>query len=247
MATRIMTIKSRRIASLCVAALVLIFTLAPILGIPGIGKFALWLWAGGLSLLGTADKLIPPGPPGQNLNTNWRTAFESLSFCGLGLATSLSVVYCFWDRRPTKTAVVVSYFVFLVVLMSMSTANFATADMLLNRKAQALIDLVQVILGSIVVIELLQIRAGSTAGTVLRAVIIFLITFQGLAIPGFFGLFWLLNWENVIGKTAAQNLNPAWFSAAAGMVSAIVAVLNFRSTWNKLRDEKASESRIVLL
>jgi hypothetical protein len=241
-----MTTKTRRIVSLCGAALILLFTLAPILGIPGIGHFMLWLWVGGLSLLGAANALIPPGSPGQNLNTSMRSAFESLSFCSLGLAASLSVVYYFWDRRPTKTAVTVSYFVFLLVLMSMSTANFSAGDMLLNRKAQALIDLVLVILGFIVVIDLLQIRPRSTTGVVLRAVTVFLITLQGIATPGFLGLFWLLNWENIISKTATEHLNPAWFSAAAGMVSAIVAMLNFQSTRNKLKDDKTSESRIII-
>ena len=242
-----MTVKARRAIACSVAAIVLLMTFAPFFNIPFLGDPVAALWIGGQYLLGAADHLIPPGAPGQNLNTNVdRGTFESLSVFGLGIAMSLSVVYCFWDRRPTKTAILVSYFLFLGVLMSLSTANFAMGDSLLNRKAQALIDLVLVIIGSIVVLELLQLRPTSNTGVVLRTAVVFLIVFQGITIPAFFGLLWFLNWENIIGATATENLNPAWFSALAGLVSAIVAVLNYRNAQKTLREGKANESRIIV-
>jgi F0F1-type ATP synthase assembly protein I len=142
-------------------------------GIPVLSYFGVLLWEGGLWLWGLADRLIPPGAPGQNLNTGARDAYLSLLVFGLGLATALSLIYCLWNRRPARKGVVGSYFIFLVMLMSMSTANFARGDELLNRKAQALIDLVLVTLGLIVVIELLQFRTNSTPGMVLRGIISF--------------------------------------------------------------------------
>lgn len=135
-----MTIRTRRIV-ICIGATVLLVVSA----IP--------LFYGGLYLWALADRLFPAGTPGQNLNTSARDLYLSLSFFGLGLATVLSFVYCLWFRRPTKTSVITTYFVFLITVTSMSASNFAFGDALLNRKAQAFIDLILVTLGMIVVAE----------------------------------------------------------------------------------------------
>jgi hypothetical protein len=231
-----MTIRTRRIVVCGGAAAVFVVLAAPALHIPILDHAAVYFWLGGLWLWGLADRLIPPGAPGQNLNTSARDAFLSLSVFGLGLATALSLIYCLWNRRTTKKAVVVSYFVFLITLTSMSTANFAMGDALLNRKAQALIDLVLLTLGLIVVIELLQIRPSSTPGLVLRTVIVFLIILQGIALPGIYGLLWLLNWQNAITVGQSKNFNPGWISAAAGVSSAVIAILNYRASQHTARD-----------
>jgi hypothetical protein len=112
----------------------------------------------------------------------------------------------------------------------MSASNFAFGDALLNRKAQAFIDLILVTLGMIVLIELLKISPLSTRGVVLRAVIVFMVVLQAIALPGIYGLLWLLNWENAITTGQSKNLNPGWISAVAGCLSAFVAVLNYRSS-----------------
>jgi hypothetical protein len=221
----------RRIVGCSIAALILLIMLGPLLRIPLFQYVGSWLFWGGLRLLGVAHHLIPPGVPGQNLNTSQdRDTYLSVAFVGFGVAFALSVVYCLWDRTITKKAMIFSYFAFLIVLMSASTANFAMGDMLLNRKAQAFIDLVLVILGLIVVIELLHIRPTSTTGVVLRAVVVFLIVMQAVALPGIYGVLWFLNWQNAISNGQSRNFNPGWISAIASAVSLVVAILNFRSS-----------------
>jgi hypothetical protein len=151
------------------------------------------------------------------------------------MAAALSAVFCLWDRRPSKKAITISYFLFLVVLMSMSTANFAYGDMLLNRKAQALIDLTLVVLGSIVLLIFSQIRPASITGAVLRGLIVFLIALEGVVLPGLFGLLWLLNWQQVISAGASRDLNPGWISAVAAILSAGIAFLNYRNSQKTLQ------------
>src|SRR5437016_14284868 len=124
-----MSIKKRRIVVCSVAALTLFVSLSPILRIPIVADYASFLWLGGFWLLNTADQAIPPGQAGQNLNSTLdRDTYQSFAMFGLGLALSLSIVYCFWHYRPTKKSITISYFAFLVVLMSMSAANFAMGD-----------------------------------------------------------------------------------------------------------------------
>jgi len=118
-------------------------------------------------------------------------------------------------------------------------------DALLNRKAQALIDLVLVILGLVVVVELLKMSPSSVPGQVLRGVIVFLVILQGLALPGIYGLLWLLNWQNAISAGQSKDLNPGWISGAAGGVSAVVAILNYRVTQRMSRD-KDDEKKLIL-
>lgn len=158
----------------------------------------------------------------------------------------MSIAYCFWDRRPTKKSVVLSYFLFLVVLTSMSCANFATGDELINKKAQALIDLVLVVLGTIVVLELLQIHPVSTPGVVLRAVIVFLVTLEAIALPGIYGVLWLLNWQGAIGAGGTRVFNPGWISACAAGISAFIGVLNYRSTQRAHKVEVQRSKSIVI-
>jgi hypothetical protein len=240
--------RNRRIIGCSLATLILLITGAPFLNIPILRDIARWLIMGGLWLLGAAHQLIPPGEPGQNLNTSLdRDAYLTLSFFGFGIAIALSVVYCLWNRTITKKAIIFSYFAFLIVLMSASTANFAMGDILLNRKAQALIDLFLVILGLIVVVELLQIRPTSTTGIVLRTVVVFLIVLQSITLPGIYGLLWFLNWQKAITIGQSRGLNPGWISAIASVSSAVIAILNFRTSKAALQATAQKEdSRIII-
>jgi hypothetical protein len=220
----------RRALGICIGVLILLIPLSLSFDIPVLKDVFMRLWEGGLALLTAVNALVPPAKPGQNLNTNDRETYESLSMLGLSIAAALSVVFFLWDRNPSKKVITISYFLFLVVLMSMSTANFASGDMLLNRKAQALIDLVLVVLGSIVLLTLSRIRPASATGVVLQAVIMFLIAFEAVVLPGLLGFLWLLNWQQVISAGASQNLNPGWISGPAAIVSAGIAFLNYRSS-----------------
>lgn len=223
-----MSIRLRRIIILAAGALIILISLAPDLHIPFLYRPFLTLWWGGLHLMDATAKLFPPGPSCQNLNTSHRDIFISLSRVGLALAISLSLVFCFWERRVTPRARTLPYFFFLILLLSLSTANFASLDSLLNRKAQALIDFVLVIIGLIVISVLIRMRPASPEATIIRAVVVFLVVLQGIALPGLWGLLWLLNWEGAIPYH--QTLNPAWISAIAAVASALIAALNYRNS-----------------
>lgn len=240
-----MSILVRRAIILSVGVLIVLISLAPYLGVPALYWPFTGLYSGGLLLMSGADKLIPVGAPGQNLNTSDREIFKSLSTVGLALAASLSIVYCFWERRVKSKAITFSYFLFLIVLLSMSTANFAALDALLNRSAQALIDLVLVVLGLITTSVLIGIRPTSPSGAVIRAVVVFLLVLQGIALPAIYGLLWFLNWQNAVSLSQSRSLNPAWISAVAGAASAVTAVLNYRNS--KKSDPAQQEKHRVIL
>jgi hypothetical protein len=91
-----------------------------------------------------------------------------------------------------------------------------------------LVDLVLVVLGLIVVAHLLRLRVESVEGGVVRSVIVFLVALQGIAIPGLWGLLWLLNWQNALTLQQSRELNPAWLSGIAAIISAAVSILTYR-------------------
>jgi hypothetical protein len=241
-----MRIAVRRIIVLTVAVAIVLISLAPYLGLRFLYRPFLALWDGGMALLGTAQRLIPEGAPGQNLNTSERDLFSSLSVVGLAVATALSVFLFFWNPRIKSKAITFVYFLFLSVLLCMSTANFAALDLLLNRRAQALIDLVLVVLGLITISILIRIEPQLSSQAIVRAVVIFLIALQGIALPAIYGLLWFLNWQNAITLSQSRNLNLAsWISAIAAASSAAIAVLSYRSSKHKT-PEKDDGSRIVI-
>jgi hypothetical protein len=197
-------------------------------------------WIGGLGLLNWAADIFPAvSGSGHNINTSGRDVVQSASFFGLGLATALSLVLCCWTPGAYQRWLRTSYLAFLAVLMSLSTANFAMGDQLLDIRAQALIDLVLVVLGLVVVAELWKIRPTSTAGHVLRFILMFLIVLQGVLLPGAFGLLWWLRFQGVTGDP-----NPAWISSGAAVCSAVIAVLNFLRS--KPEPEPRANSTIIV-
>lgn len=94
---------TRRIIVVFVAASVLMITvIAPLCGIPIVRDLGFSTWLGGDWLLDTVDRLIPPGEPGQNLNTNDREVYLSFAVIGIGLATSLSILFWLLEPSPDK-------------------------------------------------------------------------------------------------------------------------------------------------
>lgn len=219
--------KVRRAFSVAIAVLLLLVALAPYLGITVLARPFLWLWSGGMKLLAASDRVFPPGSPGQNLNTSERDMFLSTSSVGLALATALSVVLCFWSKPIRAKTATFCYLSLMVVLVSISTANFNAGDMLLNVRAQAVIDLVLVAVASMSVLVLLRIRPETTTGIVVRAIVVFLLCFEGIALPGIYFVIWLLYVQRFVTLKQTWGMNPGWISAMAGLFSAAIAALNY--------------------
>lgn len=237
-----MSIVARRILVSIAGALIVLMAVSPYLHWgPAVLSF-IPMWSGGLLLMKGAETIFPPAT-GQNLNTNDRDLFLSLSAVGLALATALSLVMCFWSRPVQQKAITLTYLFFLIVLVSISTANFAALDALLNRKAQAFIDLVLVIVASVTMTALIHLKPSSPSGIVTRAIVVFLLTLQGIALPAIYGLLWLLNWENALTATQTRSFNPSWISALAAVASAVTATLNYQHT---KQEATKPTSRIVL-
>ena len=217
-----------RIILIAVGAGIVLISLTPYVSINDLYFPFLGLFSLGGGLLALADKLVTP-VYGLNLNTTGREEFWFFSTTVLAVAVALSLIYCFWNRPVSHKRLTFMYSTFLVILLSMSSVNLAFGDSLLNRGAQVLIDLMLLVLGSIVILMLFRLGPKSMKGAVLRAVIVFLVFLQGVALPGLFGLFLLLAGD-AMSLAQTQSFNPAWISSAAAVASAVVAVITYRAS-----------------
>jgi hypothetical protein len=239
-----MPLLARRVILIVIGAGFVLLSLTPYLPVRVLSFPFFGLFSPGFVLLELADNLVPPAV-GQNLITGDREEFWFFSTIGLAIAVALSLIHCFWNRRVSRKALALTYSILLVVLLTMSSANFALGDSFLNRGAQALIDLVLLVLGLIVISMLIRLRPQSPEGAVVRAGIVFLVFLQGVALPGLFGLIGLLNGQNALSVAQAQSIKPEWISAIAAIVSAVVAVLNYQATKRNVTElggEKKSRS-----
>jgi hypothetical protein len=155
-------------------------------------------------------------------------AYTFLGTFALCLATGISFAAMLWDRRPGPNRYAVVYWVFLAALLPLAIVNYSQGDIYMKRSKQALMDMVLVFLGSVTVINSVQIRLQSIPARVLQAMAIFFIAFQAVLEPAIYGTLWWLNWQGAISRAQAKDWSPGWISAVAAIGSPIVSILNYR-------------------
>src|ERR1051326_4275199 len=239
-----MPLFARRIILIVIGSGIVIISLTPYLPVRVLSFPFFVFFSPGFLLLELAAKMVPPAV-GQNLITDDREELWFFSTIGLAIAVALSLIRCFWHLWVSRKALTLTYSTLLVVLLSMSSANFALGDSFLNRGAQALIDLVLLVLGLIVISMLIRLRPKSPEGAIVQGCIVFLVFLQGIALPALFGLTGLLNWRNALSVAQAQSLKPAWMTALAAIVSAVVAILDYQAT-KKSVSEPGREKKIEI-
>ncbi|HRB17528.1 MAG TPA: hypothetical protein PK224_17160 [Nitrospira sp.] len=157
-----------------------------------------------------------------------RSSFYTLFVLGLCVAAGLSVTALFWSPRPGYSIRLTIYVLLLVALLPISVFNYAHADYLVNRSAQALFNVLLVFGGIVVVAELLLFRSSGRDLIVVQVLAVFTLSLTAVFIPATFSVVWLLNALGVVTATAAESISLPTLSTVSGVFSAAVAYLKFR-------------------
>ncbi len=179
-------------------------------------------------LLGVTDVFIPR----NRFLSDWMDLSRATGDFGLLLVCALSIVpgiivFIAVTRLGRQQRLrTLAYSLLWLVLIPASFYNFAHADMLMSFGAQAVADLVMVFLSLIILTELWKFQLVSVDAQILRGIAIFLLLFAGVLIPAIYAGIWIL-FE--LGAVHSIHYRPSveWVSAAGGIVSAAVAVLNY--------------------
>lgn len=174
------------------------------------------------------DVLVAPTLiPGWSLPPSPRDfyTFLVLSLC---CAAGVAVIALLWTRRPGYAARRIAYIAVLVALLPVSVYNYAHADFLVNRSAQAILNVLMVIGGTVVLLELVRLKAGSNDGLVLQVLAIVSLGITAIFLPALFTLVWILNAVGVLSKSGADALGLPGLSTLAAVVSATVGWLKYR-------------------
>ena len=168
--------------------------------------------------------------------------YKLFGIAGLGIASGISLIVLFWERRPTRMRIAIIYWIFLALILPLSVLNYWSGDIFVSRWKQAIVDVVLAFLGLVAVGHLIQLHLTSIPSRVLQAFAIFFLMFQAVFLPLIYSLIWFLNWQRAIDAASTKSWNPGWISVVVAIGSLIVSVLNYRHTTRKPDEEK----RIVL-
>jgi len=147
----------------------------------------------------------------------------------LCFAAGLSVAVFLWSPRPGYWRRFLIYVLLLGIMLPISGFNYVHADYLLNRGAQSLFNIVLVFCGSVIVSELMRLRASARDLLVLQVLAVFALTLTAVIIPGMFSIVWLLNTLKIVPKDQPGSaiISPAVITIC-GVTSAAIAYLKFR-------------------
>jgi len=160
----------------------------------------------------------------NNINPSVQFPFYRLSLAGMSLTIGLAIILLGWNARPTATAKTIIFGSVLILLLAISTANFATGDALVRRSAQAVINLVMVFFGLVAVVEITQLRFSSSSGKVLQGMVIFGLLFQAIGLPLLFSIVFWLDRQGV----CPREISYGWVAAVSGIASTIISLLTYK-------------------
>lgn len=146
----------------------------------------------------------------------------------LCLTAGLSVMALLWSKRPNYRVRLFVYVILLAGLLPVAVYNYAHADYLVNRSAQAMLNVFLVVAGAVVVVELLLRPATTRDGLIVQALAACFLSLTAVFIPGSFSAIWLLNRLGVISEDAARDISLPALSTILGCLSAIIGFLKFR-------------------
>lgn len=175
------------------------------------------------NILFNSNSLYPWSVPQDN------SIFYVLFVLGLCIATGLSVSVLFWTPRPGYAVRLTVYVIMLVFMLPVSVYNYAHADFLINRSAQAVFNFVLIFLGAIVVVELIRLKASARDLVVLQVVAVFLLSLTSVFVPATFSIVWTLESLGAITQKAAGTISIPTLSTVSAAFSALISYLKYRS------------------
>jgi len=198
-------------------------------------------WVGQFLVATIADSLFATQTiPGWSVPQN-RSDFYAFFALGLCIAAGLSVTAFLWSPRPGYSVRLAAYVLLLAMLLPISVYNYAHADYLVNRSAQALFNILLVFGGAVVVTELLLVRSSARDLLVLQVLAVFALSLTAVFIPATFSVVWLLNALGIVTATSANSISLPTLSTVSGVLSAAVAYLKFR------RESNTEEKRSLII
>lgn len=185
-------------------------------------------WVGQFVVATVGDLLVAPTlTPGWSLPPSPRD-FYTFLVLALCCAAGVAVTALLWMRRPGHAVRRIVYIAILVALLPVSVYNYAHADFLVNRSAQAILNVLLVFGGTVVLLELLRLKAEANDGLVLQVLAIVSLGITAVFLPALFTLVWLLNAVGVLSKSGADALGLPGLSTLAAVVSATLGWLKYR-------------------
>jgi hypothetical protein len=212
-----MKIWHRKILAGLAGVLFLIFAI--IIAVIGHGAIA------ELAILLTPDnpivpRFVKPGKTGD--------VYHLIYMLGLCVTSGFAVTYLLWERRPSYFRRRVVYIAFLMLILPMSMYNYFHFDIIIRPSAQAIINLLIIFLGTVLAVDTYKIEAIQLDAKVLKWLVLFLLLFFSVLIPGLFSLLWILEALHVISYRTVRSMDLNVVSVIAGVVSAIIAVLSYK-------------------
>jgi hypothetical protein len=150
-------------------------------------------------------------------------------------AAGLSVTALLWSPRPGYSRRAAVYVLLLAVALPISLHNYAGADMLVNRSAQAIFNVLLVFVGSVVVAEIFSLSPSSRDLLVLQILAVLLLSMTTVLLPATFSIVWFLNAFGVVSETQSKSLGIPTISTICGVLSAVIAYLKFRRETQGIR------------
>jgi hypothetical protein len=171
---------------------------------------------GGLILAALIHFLMPPGPPGTNLNAGERGNYVLISVaCLIGLI-SFSINFLFWNYRPSEKRKRIFVFLAMLVLLPIACFNLASGDSLVRASAQAFVDIILTAVGLIVFLNLRELKTESNASLVGQSLLLCGILIFAVTVPGLYAVLWCLG---ALGIPV-----PHEAGAAVSLMSAILSL-----------------------
>ena len=169
-----------------------------------------------------------------------KTGLTSMLSSSLGCASrrGLSVTAFLWSPRPGYSKRLIAYVLLLAALLPIPVFNYAHADYLVNRSAQALFNVLLVFGGTVVVAQLLLFQSSARDLLVLQVLAVFSLSLTAVFIPATFSVMWLLNALGVVTETASNSISLPTLSTVSGVLSAAIAYLKF---WRENQNRKKSD------
>lgn len=169
--------------------------------------------------------------------------YTSLSVLGLAVSGGVTFTVFFWESNPPPWRIQIIYWLLLVFLVPLSYLNFWSNDIFVDRGQQAILDVIQALLGSLCLMNLFKVHATTIEIIVLRAFAVFFLAGQGIFVPALFAAIWLLNQEGLVGLASSRDIGPGWVTIIATFASLAVAVMQYRLAGRKQTVETTGKNK----
>ena len=146
------------------------------------------IYISGIAIVEFLAKILPPNEPGTDVNPTDRLPWYYLGgFAGIGLVIAISLPLLFWNHKPSTRAKTIAFVLSLFVLMSLSIANYAYHDMLMDVSVQVVLDFMLVFVGTWVVVQCLSMKPTSVAGKIGLVMLLFILVLEAILLPFVYG------------------------------------------------------------